>query len=196
MTSPAEGQGRPSDTRRRAVSALVGATAAASLLAIAVPAAYAEPDSTTTTVTPSTTTTSTMTSTTTSTTAPSSPVTQYSTDDQGFVDSAARCDRSQTVVAMARTESALVVICSDGGINYQYRGVRVSDGALLKVPATPRSRGGFVAENDGVEYTISPDELVVTANDEEIRREPVLVYVQPNTGSYPAEEPPPTQEPG
>ena len=125
----------------------------------------------------------------------SAPVTPFATDDKGFVDSLARCGDTQTAVAMAGTQSALVAICADGSGGYEYRGVRLRDGASLKAAATPRSRGGFVVENDGVQYTISPDELVVTAGDKEIHREPVTVYLQPNSGSYPAEEPPATQAP-
>lgn len=126
----------------------------------------------------------------------SAPAEPLATDDKGFVGSFARCDGTQTAVAVARTQSALVAVCADGSGGYQYRGVRVSDGAVLKAAALPRSRGGYVVENGGVQYVISPDELVVTAGDEEIHREPVILYLQPNSGSYTAEEPPGTQVPG
>lgn len=103
------------------------------------------------------------------------------TDDKGFVDSFARCDGSLAAVAVARTQSALVAVCADGGGSYEYRGVRVRDGASLTAPAIPRARGGYVVENDGVQYVISADELVVTEGDDELYREPVILYLQPST---------------
>lgn len=55
---------------------------------------------------------------------------------KSFIDnSAARCDGTQTALAVGRTQRSLVVICADQNGRYEYRGVRISDGALLKAPA-------------------------------------------------------------
>jgi hypothetical protein len=45
-----------------------------------------------------------------------------------------------------------VAICKSPGGQYEYRGVRVRDGARLIVPAS-QSGDGFVADNDGMTYS-------------------------------------------
>ena len=58
------------------------------------------------------------------------------TDAQGFVDSTARCPTGDTAVAFGSTASSRVAICKSAGGAYQYRGVRISDGAKLIAAAT------------------------------------------------------------
>ena len=84
-----------------------------------------------------------------------------------------------------RTQGSLVAICVDQDGKYQYRGVRLTDDAALNAPAETAVGGGFVAVNDGVSYTLSPNELVIAAAGNVIRREPVIDYRAP--GSFPAE---------
>lgn len=122
----------------------------------------------------------------------SSTITQanssYPTDDRGFINSTARCESSLTGVAFVRTQGSLVAICADPKGNYQYRGVRLSDHAVLNVPAENTSAREFVARNDGVKYALSTQQLVITAGDTVVRREPVLEYREPQ--SFSAEAPP------
>jgi hypothetical protein len=96
-----------------------------------------------------------------------------------------------------RTEGSLVVICAEPNGTYQYRGIRLTDGAALNVAAETAVAGGFVAVNDGVGYTLSSKELVITAGGNVIRREAVIEYRAP--GSFPAEvggsTPPPSSKP-
>jgi hypothetical protein len=101
-------------------------------------------------------------------------------DDRGFVNSAARCDDTQTALAVGRTQRSLVVICADHNGNYEYRGVRTSDGALLKAPAQTATDGGFVAQNEGVTYAVSPTQLLVTSSGTVINQEPMIEYRQPH----------------
>jgi hypothetical protein len=107
----------------------------------------------------------------------------FATDDRGFVNSAARCDTPQGAVAIGRTQQSLLVICAVQNGGYEYRAVRLSDGAPLTAPAQA-SGGGFVVQNDGVTYAVSQKDLVITSDDTVIRREPMISYQQPR---FPAE---------
>jgi len=69
-----------------------------------------------------------------------------------------------------------VAICESPGGQYEYRGVRVRDGAKLIISATRSSDGKFVAENDGITYTVTPRSLVVSVGTEVIRTEPMVDY--------------------
>lgn len=109
----------------------------------------------------------------------------HDTDDQGFVDSTARCTPPDAAAAFGRTETSRVAICTtpDGG--YEYRGVRVSDGAKLIVPATQSGGVTYIAEHDDITYTVSADSLVVSAGEQVIRREPMLEFHQPGKPAAP-----------
>jgi len=100
------------------------------------------------------------------------------TDDRGFVDSAARCEQSTYAVAFGRTQRSLVAICVQDG-DYEYRGVRLRDDALLTADALAIGDGRFTAESDGVTYTFSAKELVITQGERVIRSEPMVAYVEP-----------------
>jgi hypothetical protein len=106
----------------------------------------------------------------------------FAIDDRGFIDTAARCEEPSIAVAFGRTQQALVAICRNGPGVYEYRGVRLSDDALLTLAAGTNADGQFVAANDGVTYTFSAKELVVTSHEEVIHREPMVAYVEPRLG--------------
>ncbi len=97
-------------------------------------------------------------------------------DGQGYIDSTARCSAADTTVAFGSTQASRVAICQTPGGRYQYRGVRVRDGAKLIIPASRNADGAFVAENDGVTYTVTSDALVVTAGGRVLRREPMTDF--------------------
>lgn len=98
-------------------------------------------------------------------------------DDQGYVDSTARCTSPSQAVAFGSTATSRVAICESDG-EYEYRGVRVSDGAKLIVPAT-QSTEGYTAENDGITYWVTEDSLVVSAGREIIRDETMVDFHTP-----------------
>ncbi len=110
------------------------------------------------------------------------------TDDRGFVDSTARCAAPDSAVAFGRTTSSRVAICVDPDGRYEYRGVRVRDGSKLVTSAKPSGDGGFVAENDGVTYSVTASSLVVAVGERVIRDEPMIDFQKPNS---PAEPKPP-----
>ncbi|MGX9791875.1 hypothetical protein [Mycobacterium sp. MMS18-G62] len=103
----------------------------------------------------------------------------FAVDDKGYVDSSARCEATQTAVAIARTAGSLVVICSDQSGHYGYRGVRLSDDAVLTTTARATPTHGFVAENSAVTYALSPTELLVTSGERVIKHEPTIEYREP-----------------
>lgn len=98
------------------------------------------------------------------------------TDAQGFVDSTARCPTGDTAVAFGSTASSRVAICRSAGGEYQYRGVRISDGAKLIASATADGRGGYSATSDGITYTVSAKSLDITAGSQAIRSEPMTFF--------------------
>ncbi|MEZ0364793.1 hypothetical protein ACAG26_13955 [Mycobacterium sp. pUA109] len=118
------------------------------------------------------------------------------TDDQGFIDSTARCAAPDVAVAFGRTDSSRVAICKtpDGGL--EYRGVRVRDGAKLIAPASHSGGVTYVADSDGFTYTVTRDSLVVSEGGDVIRREPMVEFHEPGAPAAPAPAPPsPPAEP-
>jgi hypothetical protein len=114
------------------------------------------------------------------------------TDSQGFVDSTARCSSPNTAAAFGSTDTSRVAICESPSGQYEYRGVRVRDGAKLIISATRSSDGKFVAENDGITYTVTPRSLVVSVGSEVIRTEPMVDYHGPESPTTPTATAPTT----
>ncbi|MBB3603938.1 hypothetical protein FHT40_003599 [Mycolicibacterium sp. BK556] len=141
-----------------------------------LPVAQAAPTTLTTSASASATsetatTTATTSATSTSTTSTSGAPVSYQADAKGYVDTLARCDENQTLMAYGRTTKSLVVICvnRDGGL--EYRGVRLSDNAPLHLPITRSSDGTLVASNDGVTYAVSPTQILVSSGDDVIYKD-------------------------
>jgi hypothetical protein len=120
------------------------------------------------------------------------------TDALGFVDSTARCAAPDTAVVFGGTATSRVAICKTQSGKYEYRGVRISDGAELVAPASASGDGGYVAENDGVSYTVTSSSLVVSEGNQVIHQEPMVYFQGPKTPaaspatSAPAAPPPST----
>jgi len=107
------------------------------------------------------------------------PTSAPPSDGEGYVNSTARCTGSDTAIIFGSTESSRVAICKTASGSYQYRGVRVSDGATLITTASQTSANSFVANNDGVKYTVTPTALSVTANGDTFRTETWTDYHGP-----------------
>ena len=173
--------------RAAQVWALIGAGAvlAATALVIGVtvtagspdtlPAAQAAPSTTATTTTTTTAPSSSGTATTTTTSGPAT----YKADSKGYVDTKARCDERQTVMAYGRTERSLAVICVSPDGTLEYRGVRLRDNAAIQVSASRGADGTVVANNDGVTYSISPTVFLVSEGDNVLYRDSWLEFQQP-----------------
>jgi hypothetical protein len=101
------------------------------------------------------------------------------TDGDGYVSSTARCAAPNTVVVFGSTDTSRVAICQTPGGQYEYRGVRVSDGARLIVPAEASGDGTFVAESGGIGYMVTAKSLVVSEGNKVIREEPMVDFHRP-----------------
>ena len=112
-------------------------------------------------------------------------------DGQGYLNSTARCPAPDTAVAFGSTQTSRLAICKTAGGQYEYRGVRVSDGATLTVPAS-QSGDGYVADNDGITYTVTSKSLVVSAGNTVTREEPMLDFHTPGTAGTPPRATPTT----
>lgn len=106
-------------------------------------------------------------------------------DSQGYVDSTARCTKPDTAVIFGTTDTSRVAICKTAGGTYEYRGVRVSDGAKLIVTASQTSDGDFIAKNDGVTYTVTATSLTVSAGGSTIRTESWTDFNSPQSPTTP-----------
>ena len=111
-------------------------------------------------------------------------------DPGGYVDSAARCASPATVVLFGSTETSRVAICKSPDGQFEYRGVRVRDGAKLVLSAS-QSGDGFTANNDGITYTVSTKSLVIGVGDKVIREEPMVDAHRPEAPA-PTAAPPTT----
>jgi hypothetical protein len=104
------------------------------------------------------------------------------TDDRGYVDSTASCPSPSVVVEFGSTDSSRVAICTNDG-EYQYRGVRVRDGAKVILDAEKTDSGAFVAENDGIEYEVAAKSLIISSGSTVIREEPWIDFHTPGSTS-------------
>ena len=112
-------------------------------------------------------------------TSTAAPAAAPQSDGEGYLNSTARCTAPSTAVMFGTTETSRVAICQTASGNYQYRGVRVSDGARLVTTALKTSSDAFVANNDGVTYTVTPTALSVTASGNTFRTETWTDYNGP-----------------
>jgi hypothetical protein len=98
------------------------------------------------------------------------------TDSQGYLNSPARCGGNQTAVVVGRTALSLVAICTDGSGHYEYRGIRLSDRAVLTLPAKSLANSCFGARTDAVDYTVSERKLLLTAGLRVLRDETMVEF--------------------
>jgi hypothetical protein len=152
-------------TRYRVSAAVAICAAAAATLAV-LGEAGAEPSTTTSPAT---------------STAPTSGAASsaYPSDQRGYLDSSARCDTDQVLMAYGRTSRSLVAICVDGDGDLEYRGVRLSDSASVTLAAGRAADGSIVATNDGVTYAVSSAAFLVSEGDSVLYRDPWVEFREP-----------------
>ena len=108
-----------------------------------------------------------------------------SSDEYGYLNSSARCDDDQTLMAFGRTSRAMVAVCVDPDGELEYRGVRLSDQAATTLSATRASDGSIIATNDGVTYAISPTFFLVSEGDAVLYRDSWIEFRQPRFSGTP-----------
>jgi hypothetical protein len=90
-------------------------------------------------------------------------------DSQGFTtyQGAARCHGTDQAVQVVRTAKSAVVVCKTNLNALYYRGLRLSDNALIELAGARQTESGFAVSNtDGTLYEISSTGLVIrTAGD-------------------------------
>lgn len=109
------------------------------------------------------------------------PAAAFAIDEHGFVESEARCDPAQHPVAIGRTSKSEVVVCEGAGGRYHYTGVRLSDGAAMRLDDVRVTPTGFEAHSDGARYVISSKELVVMSGPQLVARDAMVEYRTPRT---------------
>ncbi|PND56619.1 hypothetical protein CRM90_16585 [Mycobacterium sp. ENV421] len=102
-------------------------------------------------------------------------------DTYGYLDSTARC--SGSAVLFGSTDSSRVAICKTATGGYEYRGVRVRDGAKLVLSASSSGDGSYSAVNDGITYTVTSSALVVSSGTTVVRRESWVDFHGPQTST-------------
>jgi hypothetical protein len=108
------------------------------------------------------------------------PTPAIAIDNRGFVNSKARCEGTQSAVAIGRTMRSLVVVCKLPNGTYEYNGVRLSDGATLTLKDVRATPAGFEAHNEGATYAVSSKELVATSGDAILARDAMIEYRVPS----------------
>ena len=103
----------------------------------------------------------------------------HPSDGRGYLDSSARCDTDQVLMAYGRTARSLVAICVGSDGDLEYRGVRLTDEASVTLPAGRGSDGSIVATNDGVTYSVSPAAFLVSEGDTVLYRDPWVEFRVP-----------------
>ena len=125
----------------------------------------------------------------------------HPSDGRGYLDSSARCDTDQVLMAYGRTARSLVAICVGSDGDLEYRGVRLTDEASVTLPAGRGSDGSIVATNDGVTYSVSPAAFLVSEGDSVLYRDPWVEFRVPRfddgttSSAAPSTTPPSTTPP-
>ncbi|KUI11441.1 hypothetical protein AU193_12615 [Mycobacterium sp. GA-1285] len=111
-----------------------------------------------------------------------SAVAAPATDSWGYVDSTARCSAPSTAVMFGSTATSRVAVCKTPDGAYEYRGVRVRDGAKL-IKTASKSGDTFTVDNDGITYTISEESLILAEGSRVIRDEAMLDFHEVSASS-------------
>jgi hypothetical protein len=107
-------------------------------------------------------------------------------DDAGYLNSTARCEKPSTAAVFGATAESRIAVCKNTDGTFTYRGVRISDGATLVVPAEQSTDGAFVADNNGISYLVTAKSLVVSRGADVLREEPMTDY---HGAQAPAQQP-------
>ena len=115
-------------------------------------------------------------------------------DNRGFIDSPARCDDTQTLAAIGRTDQSQVVICKTADAAYEYRGVRTRIGTSITLGGAVITPTGFEVRNEGVTYAVSSTELLIMSDYRVLSQERMVEYQDARSvtsAARPAQNPPP-----
>ncbi|MCT2062213.1 hypothetical protein [Dietzia cinnamea] len=105
-------------------------------------------------------------------------------DRQGWQDSTARCDGTDRTLVTARTEYALIAICSTNS-SLVYKGERILQGDSVEIGNLIVDGWGFRALDHGVEYRVTETELTISSGGSVLSEDPFIEY-RGNDQSQPA----------
>ncbi|WP_131829184.1 hypothetical protein [Mycobacterium numidiamassiliense] len=109
--------------------------------------------------------------------APSTAALPPDADAQGFIGySGARCNYTNPAIVIARTADSLIVICQTGVGRLYYKGFGLQNNLSVEVADPARTGAAFIASNNGVQYSVSPHELVITQGPTVLSNEAMLTY--------------------
>ncbi len=98
-------------------------------------------------------------------------------DGQGFLNyPGARCNYTNPAVAIGRTSQSLVVICQTGVGRLYYKGFGLQNGLSVEIDDPVRNGANFIAANNGVQYSVSPNALIITRGSTVLSTEPMVEY--------------------
>jgi diguanylate cyclase len=98
-------------------------------------------------------------------------------DRQGFLSyPGARCNYTNPAVVIGRTADSALVICETGASRFYYKGVGLKNGLSVEIEDPLQTGTGFVATNNGVQYSVSTGALVITHGSIVLSNEPMLEY--------------------
>lgn len=105
-------------------------------------------------------------------------------DRQGWQDSTARCDGTDRTLVTARTEYALIAICSTNS-GLVYKGERILQGDSVEISNLIVDGWGFRALDNGAEYRVTETELTISSGGSVLSENPFIEY-RGNDQSQPA----------
>ena len=88
----------------------------------------------------------------------------------------AQCLDIDPPVALGRTADSLVVICQNSRGDMYYRGFGLGNHLPLFVDRARRTGDGFIAFNNGYQYTVSRSALIITRGSTVVSNEPMVEY--------------------
>lgn len=98
-------------------------------------------------------------------------------DEHGFLNfPGARCNYTNPAVAIGRTADSAVVICETGAGRFYYKGFGFQNGQSVEIDDPVHTGSAFIATNNGVQYSVSPTDLIITQGSTTLSNEPMLEY--------------------
>lgn len=108
---------------------------------------------------------------------PTAPTTVSDADSHGFIGNyLARCLDVDPAVAIGRTNNSLLVICQSQGGTLYYKGMGLQNQQGVYIDGVARTSSGFTVTNNGVQYTITRNELQINQGGSTLADEPMTAY--------------------
>ncbi|MCV7419317.1 zinc ribbon domain-containing protein [Mycobacterium yunnanensis] len=94
----------------------------------------------------------------------------------GYPGGSGRCHDVDPVLAMGRTTKSLAVICQTSIGQLYYLGYGLQNGSAIQINDAAPTANGFTVTNDGYQYAIDRNALVITSGSTVVSTEPMVEY--------------------